>query len=158
MRNLILSSVAAATFSLLAVGTASAATHTEVGRLDCDVAASIGVIIGGQQEATCSFAPADGAAHVNYKAKITEFGLDIGEVSKAKMTWLVFAPSFRDKASIAGTYTGVSADAALGLGVGAKVLVGGLNGTVSLQPLSIEAEEGLNVAVGISSLTLRLAD
>lgn len=158
MRKLILLSAAVATLSLLSVGAASAASHTEVGRLDCDVSGGVGVIIGGQQEATCVFAPADGAAHVNYKAKITEFGLDIGEISKAKMTWLVFAPSFRDKESISGTYTGVSADAALGLGVGAKVLVGGLNGTVSLQPVSVQVEEGLNIAAGISSLTLRLAD
>jgi len=158
MRNLVLSSAAAAAFSLISFGAASAASHTEVGRLDCDVSGGIGVIIGGQEEATCVFAPADGAAKVNYKAKITEFGLDIGEISKAKMTWLVFAPSFRDKASISGTYTGVSADAALGLGVGAKVLVGGLNGTVSLQPVSVQVEEGLNIAAGISSLTLRQAN
>lgn len=158
MRNFILSSVVTATLTMLAAGVAQADSHTEVGRLDCDVSAGVGVIIGGQQEATCVFSPADGASLVNYKAKITEFGLDVGEISKAKMTWLVFAPSLRDTASIAGTYAGVSADAALGLGVGAKVLVGGLNGTVSLQPISVQVEEGLNVAAGISSLTLRLAD
>jgi hypothetical protein len=154
MRTLLISAAFAATVTLLGVETASAAS-TEVGRLDCDVSSSVGVIIGGQQEASCVFVPADGGARVDYKGKITEFGLDIGEISKAKLTWLVFSPSFRGHASLNGTYTGVSADAALGLGAGAKVLVGGVDGTISLQPISVEADEGLNLAVGISSFTLR---
>lgn len=156
MRHFIISTAIAATLAILNAGSASAAS-TEVGRLDCDVSASVGVIVGGQQEASCVFIPADGAARVDYKGKITEFGLDIGEISKAKMTWAVFAPSFRDQSSLNGTYTGVSADAALGLGAGAKVLVGGVDGTISLQPISVEVDEGVNLAVGISSLTLRLA-
>jgi hypothetical protein len=35
------------------------------------------------------------------------------------------------------------------------VLVGGSNKTISLQPLSIEGNTGLNVAAGIASITLR---
>ncbi|MBB4349405.1 DUF992 domain-containing protein [Aliirhizobium cellulosilyticum] len=153
MRHLLISTAVASVITLGCVSAAAAAS-TEVGHLECDVSSSIGVIIGGQQEASCVFVPADGAPTVPYKAKITEFGLDIGEISKAKMTWLVFAPSFRDHASLNGTYTGVSADAALGVGAGAKVLVGGLNGTISLQPITLQVEEGINLAVGISSLTL----
>ena len=126
--------------------------------MDCDVSAGIGVIIGAQQEVSCDFIPTDGGAKQAYKGKITEFGLDVGEITKAKMAWLVFAPASRSSEALAGTYAGVSADAAVGLGLGAKVLVGGEHGTVSLQPVSVQAEEGLNVAAGISALTLRPAN
>ncbi len=39
-------------------------------------------------------------------------------------------------------------------GVGASVLVGGSNKSVTLQPLNIEGQTGLNVAAGIESFTL----
>lgn len=157
MRNFVISS-ALAFATILTAGAAAAAEHNQVGKLDCDVSAGLGVIVGSQQEVSCTFDPSGGGTKEEYKGKITEFGLDIGEISKAKMTWLVFAPSERSKDALAGTYTGVSADAAVGLGLGAKVLVGGDHGTVSLQPISIEGEEGFNIAAGISALTLRAAN
>jgi hypothetical protein len=40
------------------------------------------------------------------------------------------------------------------VGVGANVLVGGSGSTISLQPLSIEGNTGLNVAAGVAALTL----
>ena len=158
MRTFIISSAAAMAISFIGGSSAFAASHAEVGRLDCDVSAGIGAIIGAQQEVSCDFVPTDGGAKKTYKGKITEFGLDVGEISEAKMAWLVFAPATRNSEALAGTYAGVSADAAVGLGLGAKVLVGGEHGTVSLQPVSIQAEEGLNVAAGITALTLRGAN
>jgi hypothetical protein len=50
---------------------------------------------------------------------------------------------------------GASGDASLGLGVGANVLVGGSNRTISLQPLSIEGQVGVNLALGVARLVLR---
>jgi hypothetical protein len=38
--------------------------------------------------------------------------------------------------------------------VGANVLFGGSNNTISLQPLSLEGSISLNVALGIAGLTL----
>ena len=38
--------------------------------------------------------------------------------------------------------------------VGANALVGGSNNTVTLQPLSVEGQVGVNVALGVSALTL----
>ena len=158
MRTLLMALAAAAAVSIIGGGSAFAAPHAEVGRLDCDVSAGIGVIIGAQQEVSCDFIPAGGGAKQAYKGKITEFGLDIGKITKAKMAWLVFAPATRSSEALAGTYAGVSADVAVGLGLGAKVLVGGEHGTVSLQPVSLQSEEGVNVAAGISALTLRSAN
>jgi len=38
---------------------------------------------------------------------------------------------------------------------GANALIGGSNRTITLQPVSIQAQEGLNLAVGVAALTLR---
>jgi len=40
------------------------------------------------------------------------------------------------------------------VGVGANLLVEGSNRTISLQPLSVEGNTGLNVAGGIGALSL----
>ncbi len=45
----------------------------------------------------------------------------------------------------------------LGVGLGANALVGGSNKTFVLQPVSVQAQEGLNLAVGFSSFELRRA-
>ncbi len=119
------------------------------------VSAGIGVIVGSQEDVDCTFTPSASGQTQVYTGKITEFGIDVGEINKAKMAWLVFAPASRSEDALAGTYGGVSADAAIGIGLGTKVLVGGEHGTVSLQPVSVQAEKGLNVAAGVTSLTLR---
>jgi hypothetical protein len=157
MRKTLLYSFLIVTLAGLGATSALAAEHVEAGRLDCDVSAGLGVIVGAQQEMSCVFTPSDGAAKEDYSGMITEFGLDIGEISKAKLSWLVFAPASRDKAALSGTYTGIAADAALGIGVGAKVLGGGLHGTIALQPITLQAEEGVNIAAGITALTLHSA-
>ena len=73
----------------------------------------------------------------------------------AAIAWAVLAPTTQLGAgALAGTYAGVSADAAAGLGVGANALVGGSNNTVTLQPLSVEGQVGVSVALGVSALTL----
>jgi hypothetical protein len=56
---------------------------------------------------------------------------------------------------LAGDYGGVTAQANVGVGGAANVLVGGSNKSISLQPLSIEGSTGLNVAAGIASISLR---
>jgi hypothetical protein len=141
--------------TLAVSGTSFAAEHVEVGKLDCDVSAGVGLIVTEKQDVSCVFAPTAGGTAEKYTGNINEIGIDLGSTTKAKMAWLVYAPASREKGALAGTYTGVSADAAVGIGLGANVLVGGQHGTVSLQPLSLKTEEGLNVAVGISALTLR---
>jgi len=50
---------------------------------------------------------------------------------------------------------GASGDIAVGLGVGANVLVGGSGRTIALQPVSLEGSVALDVALGVSSLQLR---
>ena len=42
-----------------------------------------------------------------------------------------------------------------GIGLGANVLVGGLDKSIALQPVSVEGSTGLNVAAGIGSISLK---
>jgi uncharacterized protein DUF992 len=51
----------------------------------------------------------------------------------------------------------VTAGAAVGSAAKAKGLVGGSNNSIALQPLSLEGQTGLNLAVGVEALELRLA-
>jgi hypothetical protein len=52
---------------------------------------------------------------------------------------------------------GVSGGITAGVGVGANVLFGGSNRTIALQPLSVEGQVGINLALGVSGLALRPA-
>ena len=45
--------------------------------------------------------------------------------------------------------------AAVGVGGNANALVGGSNDLIALQPVSVEGQTGLNIAVGVAGLTLR---
>jgi Protein of unknown function (DUF992) len=74
------------------------------------------------------------------------------------LVWAVFAPGpYVGPGALAGDYVGATGSATIGVGVGANVLVGGSNRSISLQPLSIEGNTGLNVAAGIGAITLRSA-
>ncbi len=54
---------------------------------------------------------------------------------------------------LSGKYGGAKADAALGIGVGAAVLLGGSNDTIAMQP-AVESSTGIGVAAGLSYLNL----
>ena len=56
--------------------------------------------------------------------------------------------------ALEGTYVGATAEASVVAGVGANVLVGGGN-SVTLQPVSISGQQGLNVAAGIGAVVLK---
>jgi hypothetical protein len=91
-----------------------------------------------------------------YTGTITRFGADIGFLSSAVMIWAVLAPTTNlGQGALAGTYAGATASAAVGVGAGANVLIGGFNHSIALQPISIEGQNGLNVAAGVAALTLR---
>jgi hypothetical protein len=69
----------------------------------------------------------------------------------------VVAPGNLAPGALAGDFAGVTATAAVGVGAGANVLIGGSNRSISLQPLSIEGNTGLNIAAGIGAITLHYA-
>lgn len=141
--------------SLLGATRAAAAGGVEAGFLTCNVSSGWGVIFGSSRSLNCSYAPASGAAE-RYTGKISKFGVDIGYLSSAVIVWAVFAPSIGVGAgALTGNYAGVSGSASVGYGIGANVLVGGGDRSITLQPVSIEGNKGLNAAAGIAALNLR---
>jgi hypothetical protein len=128
----------------------------QAGVLNCDVSGGLGLILGSQKDVTCQFLPADSnSPREVYVGVINKFGLDIGATAKGQMVWNVFAPTSRPVAALAGDYVGAGAEATVAVGLGANVLVGGNNRTIALQPVSVQAQEGLNVAAGVTELRLR---
>ena len=133
------------------------ATSPKVGALNCDISAGIGMIITSKKQVTCMFTPSSGGAKEVYTGSITKFGLDLGATRAGEMIWAVYAPTSRQIGALAGNYTGASAEATVGAGLGANVLVGGSNRTISLQPVSVQGQAGLNFAVGVAGLELNRA-
>ena len=135
---------------------ARAQNQVVIGVLTCEGGQGIGLILGSKKTYACRYAPSNGAPPESYQASVTKIGLDIGVTGKTVIVWTVLAskPPAVPRA-LAGNYAGASADVALGIGGGAKVLVGGSAKSIVLQPLSLQGQTGLNLAVGIAGLTLR---
>ena len=149
-------SLLAATAALAALALPGAAqAQTRVGVLECRVGAGVGMIITSSKALSCRFRPArGGGVRDRYVGTVRRFGLDIGATRAGAIVWAVFAPSSLGRGALAGTYVGASAEATLGAGLGANVLVGGSNRTISLQPLSVQAQTGLNIAAGVGEIDL----
>ncbi len=147
--------LALSVLSALAAATPARAAHVEAGVLNCIVHGGAGFVFGSSKDLDCTFKGTNGGTEY-YHGAITKFGLDLGFTSQSHIIWTVLAPSADVPAgALAGNYGGVSAEATVGLGVGANALVGGSNNSVALQPVSVQGQQGLNVAVGISQLQLR---
>jgi hypothetical protein len=145
---------AAAIAVLAAIPGTQAQSRVEVGVLTCMASGSTGFIVGSTRDLRCRF-NRQGRDEF-YRGTINKFGLDIGATQQAQIAWAVLAPTSRvPPRSLVGSYGGVSAEATVGVGVGANALIGGSDRSIVLQPLSVQAQQGLNIAAGVASLTLR---
>jgi hypothetical protein len=125
------------------------------GTLNCDVSGGIGFIVGSQRQVNCLFTPSYDAPPEQYVGNITKVGLDVGFTGAGQLVWSVLQSTTRRRGVLAGSYVGASAEATVGAGLGANVLVGGNDRSVALQPLSIQGQVGLNVAAGIAEISLQ---
>jgi hypothetical protein len=132
----------------------------ELGMLECKVEGGAGFIIGSTKDVLCKYTPADKSlAPENYHGEIHKIGLDIGVTGETHIAWVVLGPS-RDiyaAGALAGNYVGGSAEASVAVGAGANLLVGGSNKSFTLQPLSVQAQTGVNLAIGVTDFRLRTA-
>lgn len=149
-----------AALSILPLGLAAHAQTSpkgvNVGSLTCTVAGGVGFVFGSSKDLDCILAKTDGSAE-HYSGTIKKYGVDIGFTKQGHVVWLVFAPGQVAKGALAGDYVGPTASASAGVGAGANVLIGGGNKQVSLQPVSVEGNVGLNVAGGLAEVTLKAA-
>jgi hypothetical protein len=154
-RRLAFLGAAVATVAAVATFEASAQSTTQVGTLSCDVSAGIGMILTQQQTLNCLFTSAHGGAPEPYYGRIDKFGVALGAVEHGQLVWLVFAPaSGLPHGALAGTYAGLGAEATAGVGLGANALYGGTGRAFSLQPYSLQGQVGLNIAGGVTTVTL----
>jgi hypothetical protein len=154
MRSYVVAAVAALSISVAATS-AEAQSRVRAGGLSCNLAPSVGLIIGSRQQVSCTFTPSNGGPVERYNGQIGRLGLDLGVTAGGRMIWGVFARTTKlPPRTLAGSYVGASGDASLGIGGGANVLVGGSNRTISLQPLSLQGQAGVNLALGVARLTL----
>ncbi|EIM25917.1 DUF992 domain-containing protein [Microvirga lotononidis] len=156
MRRAALPVAALALLAALGATEAQAQNRGRVGVLSCSVSGGIGLIVTSQKTTLCTFNPRRGRPE-RYVGVIRRFGLDIGATRRGILTWAVFSRGSVAPGSLAGSYVGGAAEATAGAGVGANVLVGGSNQSISLQPLSVSGQTGLNLALGVAGFELRPA-
>jgi len=128
----------------------------KIGYLTCEVGGGVGYVIGSAKELDCTFQSITGARRTDhYSGAIRKMGVDLGFTTQGKLVWAVFAPTAGyHKGSLGGLYQGATAEATVGLGVGANVLVGGTAGSIQLQTVSVTGQVGLNLAATGTSVTL----
>jgi hypothetical protein len=154
LRHFVVASAAAVAIGASALP-AGAQTRIAVGTLSCSVAPGVSFVFGSTRQVHCIYYGANGVAE-RYIGEITRWGVDVGYTNAATMMWAVLAgTAVIPPGTLAGNYGGVSAAVTPGIGGAANVLVGGSGATISLQPVSIEGNTGLNLAAGIGQLTLR---
>ncbi len=145
-------------FAQASGGSSSAGTTNSMtvraGYLTCHVASGWGFVFGSSRDVKCAYALQPGYTEY-YTGSITKFGADIGYLSSGVIVWAVLAPTNNiGQGALSGHYAGATASAAVGVGAGANVLIGGFKNSIALQPVSIEGQNGLNIAAGVAALAL----
>lgn len=144
------------TLTVLCTTTTSARTERfRIGRLLCFSEPRVGLVLGSTQAMRCVFTGLRPPRQYIYEGRIRRVGLDLGVTSAGTLSWAVFARNSRiGPGTLRGSYVGASGNFALGPGLGANVLIGGSRRSIMLQPISIERSIGLNLAAGVTHLTL----
>jgi hypothetical protein len=137
----------------LAITSHTAQARVAVGTLECRSPGTISFIVT-LNRYDCRFFSKNGRSY-RYTASVGRIGYEAGITGRETLVWGVFAPTSRiDHNALRGTYIGAHANATIGAGVGANVLVGGSGRTISLQPVSVEGRTGLSAGISAAGLTI----
>ena len=151
--------VAAVTFVASVAGAHAQYQTVQAGVLECEGGQNVGYLVGSTTVLQCVFRSNTGAPPEPYIARVQRFGLDLGVTQQMGLAWMVHAPGGRlGRGALAGHFGGVGANATVGVGIGANLLVGGSGNSISLQPLSLQGQTGLSAVAGIVDVDLRPAD
>lgn len=133
----------------------------QIGVLTCSVVpgSRVNLLIRSTADVECSY---DNQGQTErYKGETgIALGLDISIKNNEKMAFAVLAASADvtpGAYALAGKYVGGQASAAAGVGLGAKVLLGGGDKNISLQPIALETSTGLGASAGIGFLYIEPA-
>ena len=149
-----ISSIFGIALAALAASVSTASATVQIGTITCASGQSVGYIVGSSSEFHCVF-NSPGRRPEPYVAEVQRFGVDLGFVNQAGLSWAVFAPTYRiGHGDLSGSYGGVGGNASIIVGGGGNLLWGGSNNTFALQPLSLQGQAGLNVTGGIVGVQL----
>ncbi|HEY0105534.1 MAG TPA: DUF992 domain-containing protein [Rhizomicrobium sp.] len=141
--------------TLVAAAEPPAPAGVKVGSLTCSISSGFGFIFGSEKALKCSYAPNSGTGE-HYTGTFSKYGIDIGYADNATLVWGVVAPTSDVRAgALEGDYAGATAGATFGVGLGANVLIGGLDKSIALQPVSVQGNTGLNVTAGVAVIALK---
>jgi uncharacterized protein DUF992 len=151
----------AALLAAAAIQTAPSMADTPkiaVGTLTCHGHGGVGLIFGSKENMRCEFQTAISGRTFRYAATITKVGLDIGFTGESTLVWTVLGSTTdMPGEALEGSYGGVTAGVAVGIGGNANALIGGSAQSVVLQPVSVAGQTGLNLSAGVAGLTLSRA-
>ncbi len=146
-----------AAVALIGAGAAAAQALPRVGVLECNVAPGVGLIVTSDRALSCVLTPRHGPRQY-YVGSIRNFGLNLGFTAGGRFAWAVLtAGSALPENALAGNFVGASGSASFAAGVSGNLLVGGNNRSISLQPLSLGVQSGVDLTAGVGSLTLEPA-
>lgn len=146
---------AAVAMTGLLAAPASAGEGVKLGLLTCEIDGGVGVIIASHKGISCTFKSSKGGGRDYYTGMISKIGVDVGVTHQGTLAWAVFALSSKHQdGALAGNYVGATAEASIITGGGANLLVGGFQRSFTLQPLSVQAQTGLNAALTVTAMNL----
>ena len=144
----------ASLMTALLAAPASAGTM-RLGILTCDIEGGTALVIASHKGLDCTFKPSGGGHKERYTGIISKIGVDLGITHQGSLVWAVLAvTSDYEGGQLAGNYLGATAEASVVAGGGANLLVGGFQQSFSLQPLSVQAQTGVNLALAVTSMRL----
>lgn len=130
---------------------------TKLGKLECKTVEGSGtnLLIHSTVDVNCTFSSTAGELE-NYKGETgIGLGIDLSFDKQSSFVFAVMAADFKPgEYKFAGKYYGAGADATIGRGIGAGVLVGGSSKSVSLEPIGLSATRGAGVSGGLTYLYL----
>ena len=146
--------LAAALSGALAFAAPAEAAGIKIGILSCSVDSGWGLVVGSSRAVDCVYHRRNGADE-HYTGRISKVGVDLGYLNGGELVWGVVAPtSSVESGALEGQYAGATAGATLGVGGDIHVLVGGLDRSIALQPVSVQGNSGVDIAAGIGALHL----
>ena len=153
--------VLAALVSLFPLQINAADGGVQLGVLECKVVpgSRVNLLIRSTADVTCTYDNQGTIEKYVGEAGIA-LGLDLSIKNDERMAFGVIAASDDVKPgaySLEGKYVGGQASAAAGVGLGAKVLVGGGENNFSLQPLALETSTGIGASGGLGFLYIERA-
>lgn len=153
-----LAGAALATSLAFAPAAQAAPKGVKVGMLTCSMSDGWD-LIRTNRDLRCIYYPAGSDQPEHYIGNMDSVGVNLGYREEGKIAWAVLAPSSDVRpGALEGDYAGVTAGATVGLGLDANVFFGGMDKSIALQPISVEGNEGVDLAAGIGLVQLTASD